>query len=208
MGFKNKLQDEYVAARRLILLAPCYAKVQLTFSWNRKTSKSNVLLSGTNSYDADTSKGYSITNESESNTSSKLRNTRQEATHVKTFAHWCWSSLWKTPRTGLNCDGTCFNQRWFDTCFLSVNWISSQMLWAALWRQKDQESECWRPCLHNSPRPLPIKGVWNGALSLARGYTEHRGRFVCKAARVILSNQAGGGVWLNTLLWVILEKSS
>lgn len=51
----------------------------------------------------------------------------------------------------------------------------------------------WRPCLHNPPRPLPIKGVWNGALSLARGYTEHRGRFVCKAARVILSNQAGGG---------------
>lgn len=51
----------------------------------------------------------------------------------------------------------------------------------------------WRPCLHNSAKPLPIKGVWTGALSLARGYTEHRGRFVCKAARVILSNQAGGG---------------
>lgn len=64
----------------------------------------------------------------------------------------------------------------------------------------------WRPCLHNSAWPLPIKGVWTGALSLARGDTEHRGRSVCKAARVILSNQAKGG--LNTLLWVILQKSS
>lgn len=89
MGSKNKLRDEYVAARRLILLAPCYAKVQFTFSWNRKTFKPNVLLSGTNGYDADTSQGYSITNEAESNISSKLRNTRQEATHVETFTRWC-----------------------------------------------------------------------------------------------------------------------
>lgn len=82
MGSMNKLQDEYVAARR-------YAQVQFTFRWNRKTFKPNVLLSGTNDYDADTSQGYSITNESESNTSSRLRNTRQEATHVETFTCWC-----------------------------------------------------------------------------------------------------------------------
>lgn len=75
---------------------------------------------------------------------------------------------------------------------------------------KDERSGVWMfisglcCCLHNSPRPLPIKGVWNGVLSLACGYTEHRGRFLCKAARVILCNQAV----VNTLLWVILQKES
>lgn len=118
MGSKNKLQDEYVAAQCLILLAPCYTTVQFTFSWNRKTFKSNVLLSGTNSHDADSSQGYAITSESESNTSSKLHNTRQEATHVKTFTRWCWSSLWKVSQTRLNCDSTCFNQRRFNIFFL------------------------------------------------------------------------------------------
>lgn len=87
MGSKNKLRDEYVAARRLILLAPCYTKVQFTFSWNRKTFKPNVLLSGTNGYDADTSQGYSITNEAESNTSSKLRKTQDKKQHMLKPSH-------------------------------------------------------------------------------------------------------------------------
>lgn len=132
--------------------------------------------------------------------SSQLLKKRINCMLRPTYKLTCWSSSFKAPQTGVPVmvPGSVAILVILLYDFLSVSCL-----------MKAERSEVWMfisglcGCLHNSPRPPPIKGVWNGVLSLVHGYTEHRGRLVCKAAHVILSNQAR----VNTLLWVILQKA-
>lgn len=110
---------------------------------------------------------------------------------------WYWSSK-KQPKTHLKLEYTVtapgskngyLHSLWTQFKMNIIPEAVSCFMKAERWMFISGLCPC---CLRNSPRTLPIKGVWNGALSLVCRYTEHRGRFVCKAARVILSNWAGG----------------